>query len=285
MANSKLQGKYYKLPEHLTQHFSTVLTNYEKSGGKKTEQGYQRLSHFIDNKKISYENLKKIKNFFDKFENINAAIQQGSETEFKLTGGSKFKNWINDVLNNERTNVEKTAEVNKDMQIEKVKITLSQLNYLIENAKTKDGKTLAAGVYPIAKSTGRILLQQRGETINNPLEWTNWGGKADEGENAQQNALREFKEESGYEGDIIKIIPSFVYEGHDVIFSNFIAIVPNEFVPPMVGKETVDGVVEVSNHRWETLEGLLEFEGKFHKGVHSFIENEYNNLYNIIAKL
>jgi len=168
----------------------------------------------------------------------------------------------------------------------KIIITEQQYNAIIRylNEQEEEEQKRAAGVYPIAKSTGRILLQQRGKNINNPLEWTNWGGKADPGESPKQNAVREFREESGYKGDV-ELVKSFVFENPDVKFSNYFGIVPNEFTPPMVGKKTVDGVVEVENYKWVSLNQFLNFKGKFHRGVSDFIKNALPQLRDIIDGL
>lgn len=54
-----------------------------------------------------------------------------------------------------------------------------------------------AGVLPLAKSTGRILLSLRSPYVNEPNTWGIVGGAIDKNENPKTAALRELQEELG----------------------------------------------------------------------------------------
>jgi len=101
-----------------------------------------------------------------------------------------------------------------------------------------------AGVLPIAKDTGRVLLNHRSSAVNEPNTWGVWGGKVDDAESGAMNfsavAQREFCEEAGYCG-AIQIIPGYVFQTHGFEYHNFFGIIPREFEPRIPAE-----------HRWET---------------------------------
>ena len=146
----------------------------------------------------------------------------------------------------------------------------------------------AAGILPYCPKTGRYLIAKRGPDISNPNQWTNFGGKADKGENPAQTAVREFKEESGYKGSVRLNRPIPTKNNKDgMTFYNFIGEVPAEFQPTTIGKKTVDGDVEVSASKWVTKEQLIGLIGNsiLHPGFNRFLnlkfKQEESNMKNI----
>lgn len=95
-----------------------------------------------------------------------------------------------------------------------------------------DDLTKAAGIIPIAKSTGRILLNLRGDKMNSPNKFSCWGGYCAMGESPEENALREFKEESGFLGEI-KLIKIFIDDSptKKMTYTTFIGVIEDEFEP------------------------------------------------------
>ena len=65
MANSKLQGKKIGIPQKLSSHLNKIFNAYK---GNKNVEGYERLNGLVSKNSITYEQLKRIKNFFDTFE-------------------------------------------------------------------------------------------------------------------------------------------------------------------------------------------------------------------------
>jgi hypothetical protein len=96
MANSNLEGKYWDIHTELLNHLNKIFNAYK---GDQTIEGYQRLRNLINKKEISYEQMKRIKNFFDNHEGgIN-------DTTYLLNGGSKMKNWVDACLSDARQDI------------------------------------------------------------------------------------------------------------------------------------------------------------------------------------
>lgn len=141
----------------------------------------------------------------------------------------------------------------------------------------------AAGVLPICKTTGRILLCKRGSKISNPNQWANLGGKCNIGESPYETAIREFYEESGCILSV-KLIPSYIDEHDDGFkYHNFIGLVDGEFVPK-VNKMTVDFDIEIADYKWLTFDELLKFDkDKLHFGIKQIIKKAKEQIENIVA--
>jgi len=96
MANNKLQGGKVLIDDDIDYHLKKIYNAYK---GSKDVEGYERLRGLCDNKDVSYEQLKRIKNFFDGFDGKN------SETTYLLNGGTKMKSWVQSKLDDMRDNV------------------------------------------------------------------------------------------------------------------------------------------------------------------------------------
>lgn len=83
MPNSELYGKEFNVP-------GNVLSALKGSDS-------QRSNNIVNNGKISYSLLKRLKNIFDNSE-------QGSE-EYESYGGDVVKNWVNEILRNNRSDI------------------------------------------------------------------------------------------------------------------------------------------------------------------------------------
>lgn len=103
----------------------------------------------------------------------------------------------------------------------------------------------AAGCLPFCPATQHFLIAHRSRHVEQPHTWGTWGGAINDGENPQQAVHREFSEESGYSGRL-KLIPLYVFKDKAFRYSNFLAMVEQEFEPihgapyPKPGWETQD---------------------------------------------
>jgi hypothetical protein len=96
MANSKLENMYWELGETMTNHLTKIYNAYK---GNEDVEGYKRLEGLIDNGEISYQQMKRIKNFFDNFSG------KKNDTSYLLNGGSNMRIWVEECLSNAREGV------------------------------------------------------------------------------------------------------------------------------------------------------------------------------------
>lgn len=107
---------------------------------------------------------------------------------------------------------------------------------------------VGAGVLPQALSTGRVLLGLRSYEVEEPGTWGTWGGavagvpsgralhdpatrRTASRSAIAEGALREFREESGWRGEPVEMVPLLVYREPSFEFHNFLLLVPEEFTP------------------------------------------------------
>jgi hypothetical protein len=109
MANSKLKGKIFKVPEKVLLELSK---NLKKFSDKRDSKGFNRSYFILERKAITYENLKRIKNYFDTLDPDNI-----DEVEYLLNGGDVMRKWVEFVLKQARESVKgtKTARTNATM--------------------------------------------------------------------------------------------------------------------------------------------------------------------------
>lgn len=102
---------------HLRVCFAKVK-NPDKSG-----EGYARNQQLQKQQEITYQQLKRIKNFFDNFKgNTN-------DPSFILNGGNEMKSWVNNSLNQMRMNPKMTKNHKMETGME---------NQFIKNHEKKD---------------------------------------------------------------------------------------------------------------------------------------------------
>jgi 8-oxo-dGTP pyrophosphatase MutT (NUDIX family) len=132
-----------------------------------------------------------------------------------------------------------------------------------------------AGAIIMAKTTGRILLSFRSLLVLQPNTWGVWGGAIDPSENPKTAAEREVKEEVGYRGSDIKMVPLYVFEDSKSGFKyhNFLAVVSDEFIPNLNW--------ETENFRWVE---FGDWPTPLHFGLKALIQHSGNDIKKIIEK-
>lgn len=110
MANSKLQHKEFPVPEKVLIDLSNSL---KKFSDKTNSKGFNRAIFILQRKSCTYEQLKRIKNYFDSLTDENF-----DEIEYLLNGGDLMKKWVNFVLDQARRSVKgtKTARANAGLE-------------------------------------------------------------------------------------------------------------------------------------------------------------------------
>jgi mutator protein MutT len=168
-------------------------------------EGVKRAKFMLNNGSITYQAMKRLKNFFDYFNQ-----QSGDRVQFALAGGEAMKQFIDQTLATDRKGVQMGKEVKRDMTANPNSELLPnspmpRLNE--EDKKKKDLKKNAVAV--IVNEDHKILLLKRADIkdIWMPNKWALVGGAIEKGETPQQAVKREILEETGLE--INKFIKSY----------------------------------------------------------------------------
>lgn len=91
----------------------------------------------------------------------------------------------------------------------------------------------AAGTVTIAADTGRMMLNLRSAKVEQPGTYGNAGGAHLKEEDPEAAALREHGEETGWQGEVLAMIPAFVFRKGDFVYRNFFTVVPHEYEPEL----------------------------------------------------
>jgi hypothetical protein len=95
--NKDLYGNTVQLPEDVVEYLQQCFdsANTEDS----TIEGFKRNQELRDSRETTYQQLKRMKNWFDNFNGME------NDLPFILNGGHYVKNWVNDTLGGMRNNV------------------------------------------------------------------------------------------------------------------------------------------------------------------------------------
>ena len=89
-----------------------------------------------------------------------------------------------------------------------------------------------AGVLVYCTSTNRFLLGLRSKLVNEPNTWGTFGGKIEGDSDPKMAALRELKEETGYNGNVdLQLFD--IFQSGNFKFYNFLGKVEKEFSPTL----------------------------------------------------
>lgn len=103
--NSVLKNRMFPIPKGVRKHLESTLSKYN---GSKTIDGYKRLNNLLSSDKISYSEMKRLKNYFD---NYNGSTES---TEFILNGGDVMYTWVNNTLNTATKSIRDFKQSMKD---------------------------------------------------------------------------------------------------------------------------------------------------------------------------
>lgn len=93
--NKDLYGRTLNLPEEVVNHLSKCFNNAK--GADDSTEGYRRNKELREKKSITYQGLKRIKNWFDK------SNKDKNDMSYILNGGDKMKEWVDRELRAMRT--------------------------------------------------------------------------------------------------------------------------------------------------------------------------------------
>ena len=107
--NSDLKNRTFPIPDGVRDLLQKTLDNYN---GDKTVDGYKRLNNLLSMDSIAYNEMKRIKNFFDNYGGTDKSA------EFILNGGEPMKNWVNSTLNQATKAVHDFKQAKKDAGVD-----------------------------------------------------------------------------------------------------------------------------------------------------------------------
>jgi len=96
--NSELYGKTYPVPQDVLEYLDTCF----KAVGDvdETTEGFKRNKDLREKGQITYQQLKRMKNWFDNFNGHQ------DETSHILNGGHYVKNWVEKTLKGDRDSID-----------------------------------------------------------------------------------------------------------------------------------------------------------------------------------
>lgn len=121
----------------------------------------------------------------------------------------------------------------------------------------------AAGILPYCSNTKRFMVGLRSDFVLEPNTYGLFGGKFDNNEDsAEMVALREFKEETNFDGKInLKLL--YKFEDVNFVYYNFLGILEEEFIPDLNW--------ENDEYLWLTYDELVRLDKK-HFGLEKLMK-------------
>lgn len=185
MANSELINKNYNVPSNVLKHIEKTLISNPHGNGVK------RAKFILKGHVLTYQSLKRLKNYFDTYN-----PQNGDKSQYELAGGTLMKNFIEMELNADRSAVERSKEIKSDMTVDLNLGTKASKSPDLNEEEQEKKRENAIGV--IVDKKNKILLGKRRIVDGG---WGNGqyaliGGEVEDGETPEKACLREIKEET-----------------------------------------------------------------------------------------
>jgi 8-oxo-dGTP diphosphatase len=222
MANQELYNKTYSVPSSVLKYIHATLVSNPSGTGVK------RAKFVLKNGVLTYQALKRLKNFFDTFN-----PETGDKVQYALAGGTLMKDFIEKTLSTDRDAIRRSKEVRRDMTTnpnsELKPYQNPRLNeesgvdYLVRtidreilqsilNENKDELKKNAIAV--IVNNENKILLLKRADEEDTwmPNKWALVGGGVEKGETPEKAVKREIQEETGL--DVKKFVNSFTIQRH-----------------------------------------------------------------------
>ena len=105
MPNSNLENKSYILTDEILNNLKNILSKYKNHS---ESGGYKRLNGIINNPNISYQQMKRIKNYFDTFNG------EPTDVEYILNGGEIMRDWVESSLGDDRNRINTDKTIRKN---------------------------------------------------------------------------------------------------------------------------------------------------------------------------
>ena len=187
--NSELYDKKYPVPLPIIAKLKSQLMGNDPTG-----EGVKRAKFLIKNGYATYQMLKRIKNFFDNFDQTSDSLQ-----EYELSGGNDMRNYIEHTLEADRSSYNTSKSVKRPLSMGestmKMKIMEAEEKEVSSDTENLTKNALAV----IYNDENRVLLLKRSSYPDQwmPNKWALVGGGVEDGEEPIAGCAREIKEETG----------------------------------------------------------------------------------------
>ena len=108
-SNKELVDNTYQIPEKL---YKTLCANHNRVKNNSNIKGIQRLGNLVNNRAISYNEMYRLKNYF---ENLPQ-----NDSEYILLGGNEMVRWIDQQLKSSTSSSKNTKEIKKMLGMKNV---------------------------------------------------------------------------------------------------------------------------------------------------------------------
>jgi 8-oxo-dGTP pyrophosphatase MutT (NUDIX family) len=229
----------------------------ELSHNDKRWQNNFEDAYYRDPKRQALEIEKELRDVFQsqRSQNVDRKNIHTLLTKIKSTGAKTLADFIEIVQG---------AAIEKRDRLRDSDKTQNPVDYV---EPTRYWGSVGAGIVAVARSTGRVLMQLRSAYVDQPLTWGVVGGKLDANEsNLELVAGREFKEETGYHGEL-SLAPAykFVAPSGNFTYQNYIGLVDDEFQPELDW--------ETKRFAWMELEDAIRVD-PMHFGLAVLLDDE-----------
>lgn len=211
--NSALYGNTYPIPKQLLDKLTANIYNNPMGG-----DGIKRAKNLVKSGSISYQQLKRLKNFFDTFD-----PEQTPQSEYDFAGGEDMRFFVETTLERERSKSGRSAELKRPIMsaagnraLQAMKAQDGGVNLKESEEKEEPSKDLKRNALAIIFNDDmEVLLLQRSSYEDQwmPNKWALVGGGVEEGEEPLEAVSREIKEEIGLDIDNFK--EKFVLQRND----------------------------------------------------------------------
>lgn len=105
--NKDLYGKTIPLPDNISEYLNRCFKSAQ--GADETTEGYKRNKELREKNEVTYQQLKRIKNWFDNFNG------ETNDLSFILNGGDYVKNWVNEILRGMRSDINMGKKIKSEV--------------------------------------------------------------------------------------------------------------------------------------------------------------------------
>lgn len=182
--NKLLYNKEYNIPDNIIKYIQNNVSKYSNN------KGIKRANNLIKNKKISYQLLKKMKNYYDYIDYGNF-----DKIEYELNGGDLMRDFVYNTLKTQRNKTNIYKKNTEDLRVNNIgESVVDYKHYAICILFNKDKKVL-------------LLKRSSYKDQWEPNKWCLPGGTIENNETPELAVKRELLEETGISN--VNIIKEF----------------------------------------------------------------------------